>query len=110
MTEIAEAIGFHKSTVSRELARNTTAGRYRATTAQRESDKRARDAQAKPAKLALNSRPRQEVEDRLELKQSPEQISNRLPVVFPDDPEMRVSDETIYKALYVQGRGELRGS
>ena len=39
---------------------------------------------------------------------SPEQIANRLPVDFPDDHSMRVSHETIYRALYVQGRGALR--
>jgi transposase, IS30 family len=106
--QIAEAIGFHPATVGRELARNTTGGRYRATTAQQAADKRAREAQAKPAKLALNSRLRAEVEDRLKQKQSPEQISNRLRLDFPDDPEMRVSHETIYTSLYVQGRGALR--
>ncbi|MDA1003618.1 MAG: IS30 family transposase [Chloroflexi bacterium] len=39
---------------------------------------------------------------------SPEQISNRLKVDFPDDPSMRISHEAIYQALYVQGRGALR--
>jgi IS30 family transposase len=39
---------------------------------------------------------------------SPEQISNRLKVDFPDDAEMRISHEAIYQALYVQGRGALR--
>ena len=39
---------------------------------------------------------------------SPEQISRRLVVDFPDDESMRVSHETIYRALFVQGRGELR--
>ncbi len=39
---------------------------------------------------------------------SPEQISNRLPVDFPDDESMRISHEAIYQALYVQGRGALR--
>lgn len=39
---------------------------------------------------------------------SPMQIANRLPIDFPDDPTMRVSHETIYQALYVQGRGALR--
>ena len=39
---------------------------------------------------------------------SPEQIAQRLPVDFPDDPAMRISHEAIYQALYVQGRGALR--
>jgi transposase, IS30 family len=39
---------------------------------------------------------------------SPDQIAQRLPIEFPDDPMMWVSHETIYKSLFVQGRGELR--
>src|SRR3954471_2360403 len=39
---------------------------------------------------------------------SPEQISARLPVDFPDDESMRVCHEAIYQSLYVQGRGALR--
>jgi transposase, IS30 family len=39
---------------------------------------------------------------------SPVQISRRLPIEFPGDPMMRVNHETIYRALYVQCRGELR--
>jgi transposase, IS30 family len=39
---------------------------------------------------------------------SPEQISARLRVDFPDDASMRVSHEAIYQSLYVQGRGALR--
>jgi IS30 family transposase len=39
---------------------------------------------------------------------SPEQISHRLKVDFPDDVSMRISHEAIYQALYVQGRGALR--
>jgi IS30 family transposase len=39
---------------------------------------------------------------------SPEQISNRLRLEFPDDESMRVSPEAIYQSLYIQGRGALR--
>ena len=39
---------------------------------------------------------------------SPEQISNRLPMDYPEDESMRISHEAIYQALYVQGRGALR--
>src|SRR5918994_2933249 len=39
---------------------------------------------------------------------SPEQISHRVRVDFPDDESMRISHEAIYQALYVQGRGALK--
>ena len=39
---------------------------------------------------------------------SPEQISNRLKIDFPDDESMRISHEAIYQALYVQSRGALQ--
>jgi IS30 family transposase len=39
---------------------------------------------------------------------SPEQISRRLRVDFPDDASMRISHEAIYQALYIQGRGALQ--
>jgi IS30 family transposase len=39
---------------------------------------------------------------------SPEQISNRLRLDFPDDESMQISHEAIYQSLYVQGRGALR--
>jgi IS30 family transposase len=39
---------------------------------------------------------------------SPEQVSNRLRVDFPDDESMRISHEAIYQALYVQSRGALK--
>ena len=39
---------------------------------------------------------------------SPEQISQRLKLDFPEDASMRISHEAIYQALYVQGRGALR--
>jgi IS30 family transposase len=49
-----------------------------------------------------------EVTEGLEELWSPEEIARRLRVDHPDDPMMRVSHETIYQSLYVQGRGELR--
>ena len=39
---------------------------------------------------------------------SPEQVAGRLRLEHPEDVEMQVSHETIYQALYVQGRDSLR--
>ncbi len=39
---------------------------------------------------------------------SPEQISRRLVIDFPDDEDMRISHEAIYQALYIEGRGALK--
>jgi IS30 family transposase len=38
---------------------------------------------------------------------SPEQISHRLPIDFPDDETMRISHEAIYQTLFIQSRGAL---
>ena len=48
------------------------------------------------------------MEAKLELRWSPQQISGWLVEEFPDDPEIRVSHETIYLSLFVQSRGALR--
>jgi len=39
---------------------------------------------------------------------SPEQISHRLRIDFPNDESMRISHEAIYQSLFIQGRGALK--
>ncbi|MBU4154421.1 MAG: IS30 family transposase [Proteobacteria bacterium] len=103
--QIAQVLGRAPSTVSRELSRNRTGSGYRATVAQAATDRRGRRPKArKLEQLAL----RREVRAMLRKRRSPEQIAGRLRADHPDDPEMQVSHETIYQALYVQGRGSLR--
>jgi IS30 family transposase len=104
--EIARRLGRPASTVSREVRRNASGRGYRATAAQARAEERAR--RPKPAKLAVNGELRAWVQARLERNWSPEQVSARLAVEFPGRPEMRVSPETVYQSLYVQGRGALR--
>ena len=103
---IATALGRTPATISRELVRGRTNKGYRASAGQRQADKARRQPRA--AKLATNLRLRREVQDRLERKDSPEQIAGRLKIDFPDEPEMWVSAETIYQSLYVQARGGLK--
>jgi IS30 family transposase len=100
------APGRSASTVSREVRRNSVRGVYRAHLAQREAQERAR--RPKPAKLAAGDELREWVQGKLEMNWSPEEISARLKLEFPGRAEMRVSHETIYQSLYVQGRGALR--
>jgi IS30 family transposase len=126
---IADRLGRAPSTIMREIANNGVArnrtGRYRALhrfganrggwdaksgysarIAQRRSEERAR--RPKSGKLAHCPALRDKVQALLTKKYSPEQIAGQLAKTYPDRPEMQVSHETIYKALYVQGRGELR--
>jgi len=105
--QIARSLGRSPSTVCRELTRNIEGTKsYRATTAHALAYERA--SRPKAAKLATNLVLRAKVEKDLERKYSPEQITGRLRVEFPNDPEMQVSPETIYQSLYVQSRGALR--
>jgi IS30 family transposase len=103
---IAARLGRAPSTISREVANNDGVEGYRAWRADRSACERAR--RPKPAKLATRPRLRAVVETWLADRWSPRQIADRLVVEFPDDLEMRVSHETIYQSLFVQGRGALR--
>lgn len=105
LTAIAQRLGRAPSTVSREVAANGSRDGYSAWAAHQRARRQAR--RPKPCKLRAGAL-RDEVARRLQQLWSPDEISKRLPLDFPDDPEMRVSHETIYQSLFVQGRGELR--
>jgi IS30 family transposase len=65
----------------------------------------ARPSQCKPAALSAL---RDIVEAKLFTRWSPQQIAGWLAVTDADQPELRVSHETIYRTLFVQSRGALR--
>ncbi|GAA1501999.1 IS30 family transposase [Kitasatospora kazusensis] len=109
--QIAAELGRSPSTVSREIRRNRTDGtrgrwQYRPHAAQARAD--ARRPRSKARKITSNPELRDAVQAMLDEKWSPEQICHALRAQFPDRPEMHVVHETVYQALYVQGRGELR--
>jgi IS30 family transposase len=103
--EAARLLGRAASTISREFHRGATSCGYRAQTGQDAVD--AARARPKPRKLESNPVLLAEVLQGLKKRHSPEQIAGRLREKFPEDPEMWVSHETIYQAMYVQPRGEL---
>jgi IS30 family transposase len=103
---IARQPGRAPSTISREIAGNGGCGAYRALVADRAARRRAH--RPKTAKLARCKRLRRVVEARLAELWSPQQIASWLALAYPDDAEMRVSHESIYMSLFVQGRGALR--
>jgi IS30 family transposase len=103
---IAARLGRAPSTVAREVATAGGVKTYRAWRADERARRRAR--RPKRSKLAASPRLRREVQRLLEHRWSPQQIAARLVIDYPDDPEMRVSHETIYQSLFVQSRGALR--
>ena len=103
---IGAAVGRHRSTVCREVNRNGGPGRYRPMAAHLAAADKAQ--RPKPTKLEANKALCAKVVEGLEALWSPEQIARRLQAEFGKASAMTVSHETIYKSLYVQGRGELR--
>lgn len=120
MRQIAARLGRAPSTVSRELSRNTAvraAGarrRYRAELPGRYEPERAhtlarqRRARPKSRKLDRHLPLRELVQARLDERDSPQQISGRLKVDFAGDPNMQISHEAIYQAIYLRAGGALR--
>ena len=103
---IADRLGRARSTISRELARNGGRVGYRAHRADRVAWQRARRPQA--CKLAANETLRAEVEDKLAIRWSPQQISGWLKHTYPDTEAMHLSHETIYLTLFIQARGGMK--
>ena len=103
---IATRLGRAPSTISREVAWNGPRNDYRAWRADSEAVRRGQ--RPKPSKLAVDSRLCREVELGLRARWSPQQIAARLICDYPDDLDIRVSHETIYRTLFVQARGALR--
>jgi IS30 family transposase len=85
--------------------RNRTGCYYRAVTAQHKAERR---WYRKPRKLVVDEQLRHTVLSLLRQQWSPEQISDHLRRVHPNEPGRQVSAETIYSYLYVLPRGELR--
>lgn len=109
---IARVLGRARSSVTRELARNSgcdASGQrgYFVCQAQRQSTRRAQRAR-RPRVLVPGSRLWQPVMSKLRCGWSPQQIAHRLRIQYPDERERWVSHQTIYHALEVLPRGELK--
>lgn len=100
---IAERIGRHHSTISREVGRNGGRRRYRSTAATKATSERAK----RPKELKLDSGTAlgELVRSKLETEWSPEQISAWLKIEYPTDDEMHISPESIYVAVYTGTAG-----
>jgi transposase, IS30 family len=104
---IAAELDRSVSTISRELRRNRDAsGQYRPFSAHRLAA--GRRARPRPGKLAGDAGLRAFVQDLLEKRWSPEQISHALREEFPGQPERHLAHETIYQAVYRPDLGGLR--
>ena len=106
LRSIARDLGRSPSTISREVSKNQGVIKYRAVIA----DDLAWERSRRPKSCLLASRPTlcQIVASKLEMKWSPEQISGWLKHEFPDQPDMQISHETIYRSLFIQARGVLK--
>src|SRR5471032_2699341 len=104
---MARALGRSASTISREISSNSGVVSYGSHTAQLQCVAR-RHAGRAQTKLDARGVRWGVVVEFLKAKWSPQQIASTLEFVFPDDPDMQVSHETIYTAIYAQPRGELR--
>ena len=104
--EIARRLGRDRSVICREIKRNRNPdGDYHARMAHARAARQAK----RPKGFKLDDRALcAAIESWMDDGWSPKLIAEVLARDHPDDRLARVSHETIYKCLYVQGRGQLR--
>lgn len=95
---IAEQLGRDKSSISRELRRNAGRDGYDAARAQQLYEQRREPC--RPSKRLEHQPLWRFVFDKITLGWTPECIAGRLPLSNPDEPQMRISHETIYQSIY----------
>lgn len=109
VAEIGRRLGFHRSTIQREINRNTDqSGIYEHNFAEKRKRKRQRIKKQDKKKLDLNLKLRKFVLKNLCKSHSPDQIVNRLKKLYPRDINMAISKETIYQYIYVLPKGQLK--
>jgi len=107
--QVAKQLGCHRSTITRELERNTRSnGIYEATFAEKRMRKRQTRKKQGKRKLDLNLELKQVVFHKILAGHSPDQVVERLKRLYSQDITMTICKETIYQYIYVLGRGELK--
>ncbi len=106
LRSIATSLGRAASTVSREVNRNGGRRAYRASQAEQSAWDRAH--RPKTCKLKQNPALARIVASKLQLLWAPRQIAGWLKYTYPDNENLHVSHETIYKSLFIQARGALK--
>jgi IS30 family transposase len=103
---IAVMLSRSPSTVSREISRNGGLPCYRAN----EADQAAWDRAQRPktCKLVQHRALARMVAIKLKRLWSPVQIAGWLKLMHPNDENLQVSHETIYRSLFIQARGALK--
>jgi transposase, IS30 family len=104
--EIARRIGRHRSTVGREIKQGGGRDVYRAAQSQDRADRSTR--RCRPRWFQTRPWLWQLVIDKTIETWSPEQTAGWLRITYPDQPQWWVSHESIYQAIYVQAKGELK--
>jgi IS30 family transposase len=105
--EISRDLGRSPSSISREIERYSFENEYDGYIAELLSICRM-GRRNRERKLDKNLRLRKYVFDEIKRYRSPNQIANRIRIEYPDDEDMRVSQETIYTHIYILPKGELK--
>jgi IS30 family transposase len=110
ITKIADKLGFHKSSISKELKRHKNCkDTYHSDYAQEKTKKKSSQRRKNKHKLTINPKLRDVIIHLLLSKKwSPDQVSQYLKKQYPNDSSMQISHETIYQYIYVLPKGELK--